>query len=160
MSLSQTVLLAEAYTIAKVITEAMHEVVRNPHIYKRTIAELDAVVGTMRLVEESDVAKLPLIQNIIKETLRLHPPVPTLIPHRDFEACEVGGYHIPANSGVIINLYPTMRDPAFWNSPTEFSPDRWNEQNLKVQGSDFHYIPFGYGSRQCPAVHLGVTTVQ
>lgn len=133
---------------------------RHPHIYEKALDELDAVVGRARLVKESDIAKLPLIQNIIRETLRLHPPVPFNLPHRNFEACEVGGYHIPANSTVSINLYLIMRDPAFWDSPLEFSPDRFNDTKLTIQGSDFQYIPFGYGKRQCPGLNLAFTTVQ
>lgn len=157
---SQTLLLAGTDTIYKVMTEAIHEVVRHANIYRRALDELDTVVGTSRLVEESDIAKLPFIQNIIKETLRMHPPGPTLLPHSNFEACEVGGYHIPANCTVMINLHPIHRNPAFWDSPLEFSPDRFNETKLMVQGSDFHYIPFGYGKRQCPGINLAMTTVQ
>ncbi|KAG0586467.1 hypothetical protein KC19_2G092600 [Ceratodon purpureus] len=156
-----TLLIAGTESISNVVTESIHEVVSHPHIYERAMAELDAVVGTERLVEESDIVKLPFIHNIIKETLRLHAPAPTLLPHRNFQACEVGGYHIPANSTVLVNLHTIMRDPAFWHSPMEFSPDRWNDlSGLKMQGSDFHYIPFGYGERQCPAITLGTTTVQ
>lgn len=156
-----TLLIAGSDSLARVVTEAMHEVIRNPPIYKRTIAELDAIVGNARVVEETDIPSLPMIQNIIKETLRLHPPTPTLLPHRNFNACEVGGYLIPADSTVLINLYSIMRDPEFWDSPAEFSPDRWNGlRHVKMQGTDFHYTPFGFGERQCPAVVLGTNRVQ
>lgn len=87
---------------------------QNPAVYKRALHELDTVIGTTtRLVEDADIPKLPSIHNIVKETLRLHPPAPTFPPHRNLQPCEVGGYLIPADCSIVINLPPIMRDPTF-----------------------------------------------
>ncbi|KAG0599537.1 hypothetical protein M758_12G159700 [Ceratodon purpureus] len=152
-------LIAGSDSISRGLGKAIEELLKQPLLHKRALDELDEVVGRDRLVEESDMPNLPLIQNIVKETLRIHPPAPLLIPHGNFEPCEVAGYHIPANSSVLINLYALSRDPSFWERPLEFSPDRFIGLNLTVQGSDFHYIPFGYGKRGCPGLNLGMTSL-
>uniref|UniRef100_A0A7I4CGT1 Cytochrome P450 n=1 Tax=Physcomitrium patens TaxID=3218 RepID=A0A7I4CGT1_PHYPA len=148
-------MLAGSDSISRGVGRAMQELLKQPLLHQRALDELDEVVGRRRLVEESDISSLPLINNIIKETLRLHPPAQLLIPHGNVEQCEVAGYHIPARSTVLVNLYALSRDPSFWNSPLEFAPDRFVDSNLTVQGSDFHYIPFGYGRRGCPGLNLG-----
>jgi cytochrome P450 len=153
-------LLAGSDSISHGIGKAMEEVLKHPLLYTKALDELDKVVGKTRLVEESDIPKLPFLQNIIKETLRLHPPAPLLIPHGNSEACEVSGYHIPAHSSVLINLYALSRDPSFWESPHEFTPDRFAGSILTVRGNDFHYIPFGFGKRGCPGLNLGMITLQ
>lgn len=153
-------MLAGSDSISRGVGRAMQELLKQPLLHQRALDELDEVVGRRRLVEESDISSLPLINNIIKETLRLHPPAQLLIPHGNVEQCEVAGYHIPARSTVLVNLYALSRDPSFWNSPLEFAPDRFVDSNLTVQGSDFHYIPFGYGRRGCPGLNLGMITVQ
>ena len=152
-------MIAGSDSISRGLGKAIQELLKQPILHKRALDELDEVVGKERLVEESDMPNLPLIQNIIKETLRIHPPAQLLIPHGNFEPCEVAGHHIPANSSVLINLYALSRDPSFWKSPLEFSPDRFIGSNLTVQGGDFHYLPFGYGRRGCPGLNLGMTTL-
>lgn len=153
-------MLAGTDSVSKGIAEAIEELLKHPLLHKRALDELDEVVGRTRLVEESDISRLPFIQNIIKETLRLHPPAQLLIPIGNVEPCEVAGFHIPAGSSVLINLYAFSRDPSFWDSPLEFSPDRFLGSKLTVQGNDFHYIPFSYGKRGCPGLNLGMTTLQ
>lgn len=155
----QALLIAGSDSISRGLGIAIEELLKQPLLHKRALDELDEVVGRERLVEESDIPNLPLIQNIIKEALRIHPPAQLLIPHGNFEPCEVAGYHIPKNSSVLINLYALSRDPSFWESPMEFLPDRFIASNLTVQGSDFHYIPFGYGKRGCPGLNMGITTL-
>jgi len=156
----QALLVAGSESISKVIGKAIEELLKHPLLHKRALDELDEVVGRTRLVEESDISRLPFIQNISKETLRLHPPAQLLVPHGNFQPCEVAGFHIPATSSVLINLYALSRDPLFWDLPLEFSPDRFIGSNLTVLGNDFHYIPFGYGKRGCPGLNLGMTTLQ
>jgi cytochrome P450 len=156
----QALLIAGSDSISKGIGKAIEELLEHPLFHKRALDELDEVVGRKRLVEELDISRLPLIQNIIKETLRLHPPAQLLIPHGNLEPCEVAGFHIPARSSVLINLYALSRDPLFWDSPLEFFPDRFIGSNLTLLGNDFHYIPFGYGKRGCPGLNLGMTTLQ
>eukprot|EP00253_Pinus_taeda_P036684 PITA_36684 len=82
-------------TSATTIEWAMTELVRNPEIMERAQAELDGVVGRKRMVEESDMDRLPYLHAVMKEVLRLHPPVPLLLPHRADSRCEIGGFVTP-----------------------------------------------------------------
>jgi cytochrome P450 len=132
-----------------------------PNIMKHAQKELDNLVGTNRLVEESDLQDLPYIQAILKETFRLHPPAPFLVPHHSIEACQVEGYIIPANTRVIVNVWAIGRDPNTWENPLKFDPDRFMKHpEIDVQGQDFSLLPFGSGRRGCPGRSFGMLVVQ
>ena len=68
------------------------------------------MVGSTRLVDESDVENLPYLQAVLKETLRLYPPL-AMTTRKCRQSCEIGGFEIPQESMVLINLYAIMRDP-------------------------------------------------
>ncbi|GLJ19652.1 hypothetical protein SUGI_0355940 [Cryptomeria japonica] len=123
--------------------------------------ELDIHVGRDRLMEESDLHKLKYLQAIVKETLRLYPPAPLLIPHESSEACTVGGYHVPAGTQLLVNVWAIQRDAAVWERPTEFDPERFlnSGKEIDVKGQDFELFPFGSGRRICPGMSLALIVV-
>ncbi|TVU04691.1 hypothetical protein EJB05_47821, partial [Eragrostis curvula] len=86
--------------------------------------ELDAVVGTDRLVEEAHLPQLHYLQAVIKETLRLHPALPLMVPHCPTADAAVAGYRVPAGCRVFVNVWAIQRDPAVWKDPLEFVPER------------------------------------
>ncbi|GLJ32249.1 hypothetical protein SUGI_0649040 [Cryptomeria japonica] len=136
---------------------AMVEFIRNPQKLNRVRQELDEVVGCKRRVEESDVDRLPYLHAALKESFRLHPPAPMLLPHRAESSCEIGGFVIPKHTQVMVNVWAIGRDPSIWNNPSEFMPERFLEgENSKIdyRGHDFELIPFGAGRRICPALPL------
>ncbi|KAM0056920.1 putative 3,9-dihydroxypterocarpan 6A-monooxygenase [Helianthus debilis subsp. tardiflorus] len=133
---------------------ALSELINHPKVMKKAIEEIDHVVGTKRLLQESDIPNLPYLQAIIKETLRLHPPVP-MIPRRSIEDGIVAGYNIQANTTVFINVWAVGRDPNYWESPLEFRPERFQENRLDVRGQHSEFLPFGSGGRMCPGTSLG-----
>lgn len=143
---------------------AISELFREPSIVKKALEELDAVVGCNRLVQESDLPHLKYIQCICKETFRLHPPVPLLLPHESIQACKASGYDIPAKSRMLVNLYAIGRDPNTWDDPLKFLPERFMEGNkyshIDSHGQDFELLPFGSGRRMCPGMHMGNLIVQ
>ncbi|KAH9568079.1 hypothetical protein CY35_03G058600, partial [Sphagnum magellanicum] len=140
---------------------AMAELLLQPNIMKHAQKELDNLVGTNRLVEESDLQDLPYIQAILKETFRLHPPAPFLVPHHSIEPCQVQGYTIPAKTRVIVNVWAIGRDPNPWENPLKFDPDRFMKHpEIDVQGQDFSLLPFGSGRRGCPGRSFGMLVVQ
>jgi cytochrome P450 len=154
-------LLGGIGTIVGTLEWAMAELLLQPNIMKHAQKELDNLVGTNRLVEESDLHDLPYIQAILKETFRLHPPAPFLAPHHSIEACQVQGYTIPANTRVIVNVWAIGRDPNSWENPLKFDPDRFMKHpEIDVQGQDFSLLPFGSGRRGCPGRSLGMLVVQ
>ncbi|KAM6547989.1 hypothetical protein CsatB_019665 [Cannabis sativa] len=147
---------------------ALAELINNPKMMKKAMEEIDNVVGKIRLVEESDVANLPYIQAIIKETLRLHPPGPILIREAS-ETCSIDDYEIKEKTRLLINVWAISRDPNHWESPFEFKPERFysddkneisnNAKNMDVRGQHFQLLPFGSGRRGCPGTTLGLQVV-
>ncbi|CAM6116413.1 unnamed protein product [Calypogeia fissa] len=142
-----------SYTVAH---WALTEILRHPRVLRKVQEELDSVVGRHRLVQEEDLPKLVYVNAVIKETLRLHPPVPLNAPHESTEDCEIEGFHIPAGIQVIINSWGIQRDPAVWERPLEFDPNRFLNSTTDFRGQDFELLPFGSGRRMCPGMNLGL----
>ncbi|GLJ19643.1 hypothetical protein SUGI_0355780 [Cryptomeria japonica] len=148
-------------TSAVTVEWALSALMNHPEILSKAHQELDTHVGRDRLMEESDIPKLKYLQAIVKETLRLYPAVPLLIPHKSTEACTVGGYLVPAGTQLLVNVWAIQRDAAVWERPTEFDPDRFlnRGKEIDVKGQDFELIPFGSGRRICPGMSLALIVV-
>ncbi|XP_024196361.1 geraniol 8-hydroxylase [Rosa chinensis] len=137
---------------------AMAELLRNPKILSKAQAELQQVIGKGKVVEESDIARLPYLQAIIKETFRVHPTAPLLLPRKAEANIEIGGYVIPKGAQVLINVWAIGRDPITWENPNLFKPERFLglENQIDVVGKNFELIPFGGGRRICPGLPLAI----
>ncbi|KAK4788164.1 hypothetical protein SAY86_019483 [Trapa natans] len=144
-------------TVASAIEWAMAELMHSPEDLRRVQQELADTVGLDRHVEESDLDKLNFLHCALKETLRLHPPIPLLL-HETARATTVGPYSIPAKTRVMINAYAIGRDPGSWEDPNTFRPSRFMdiESAPDFKGSNFEFIPFGSGRRSCPGMQLGL----
>ncbi|KAK9758023.1 hypothetical protein RND81_01G201400 [Saponaria officinalis] len=90
----------------------------------------------------------------MKETLRLHPPVPLLTPRKADTDVQLCGYRVPKNAQIFVNVWCYSRDPAIWPDPLEFEPERFLDRDIDVKGRDFELIPFGAGRRFCPGYPL------
>lgn len=134
----------------------MAEMLQHSEIMRKVQQELDEVVGNGSIVEESHIPKLHFLQSVVKETLRLHPPLPLLVPHCPVESCTVGGYTIPKGSRVFVNVWSMHRDPEAWQNPLEFHPERFLKElgKFEYQGTNFRYLPFGSGRRICAGISL------
>ena len=150
----QNLFLAGSETGSSTIEWAIAEAIRNPRIMKKAQAELENVIGKDRRVEESDIDRLPYLHAVVKETFRLHPAAPLLIPHRAESSCEVAGYVIPKDTQVLVNAWAIGRDPTIWSEPLEFKPERFMDSELEYRGQNFELIPFGAGRRICPGLPL------
>ncbi|CAA6656218.1 unnamed protein product [Spirodela intermedia] len=104
---------------------AMAKMMEKPEVMRKVQEELDAVVGKDATVEESHLPRLPYLDAVVKETLRLHPALPLMVPHSPSEPSELGGFHIPVGSRVLINAWAIHRDPSIWEDPSEFKPERF-----------------------------------
>ncbi|KAJ0978988.1 hypothetical protein J5N97_014462 [Dioscorea zingiberensis] len=151
-------------TSSVIVEWALSEMLKNPSILKRLQSELDVVIGRERMLEESDIMNLPYLQAVCKEALRLHPSTPLSLPHFSAEPCEVNGYHIPANTRLLINVWAIGRDPDVWERPLEFYPERFlvggKAVNIEPHGTDFELMPFGAGRRACVGKQAGMIFVQ
>lgn len=161
----QNIFAGSINSVATSLEWGLAELIHRPHMLQKVHEELDRVVGRGRVVEEADMPNLPYLQAVVKETFRLHPAVPLTLPHMNPKASCVQGYDIPANSNVTINIYAIGRDPASWETPNEFKPDRFlrfdkDAATPTVKSTGFELLPFGYGRRGCVGMNLGNVTVQ
>ncbi|XP_027341851.1 cytochrome P450 71D9-like [Abrus precatorius] len=147
-------------TSAKTIEWAMSELVKNPSVMERARAEVRRVFDGKGHVEEANLRELKYLKSVIKETMRLHIPVPLLLPRECSEKCEINGYEIPAKTKVIVNAWAIGRDPHYWNEAEKFYPERFLDSSIDYKGADFQFIPFGAGRRMCPGTTFGIANVE
>ncbi|KAG6680588.1 hypothetical protein I3843_13G041300 [Carya illinoinensis] len=147
-----TLILSGSETISLNLTWLISLLLNNKHALKRVQEELDLKVGKDRWVEDYDIKDLVYFQATVKESLRLYPPAPLLIPHEAMEDCQVCGYHIPKGARLFVNVWKLHRDPRVWKEPNEFLPERFLSSHASMDASrqHFEFIPFGYGRRSCP----------
>lgn len=139
---------------------AMSELLKQPHIITKATEELDHVIGKERWVLEKDIPNLPYIRAIAKETMRLHPVAPMLVPRMAREAVQIQGYDVPKGSLVLMNTFTSQRDPNVYERPEEFWPERFIGKSIDVKGHDFELLPFGSGRRMCPGYSLGLKVIE
>ncbi|KAL3829015.1 hypothetical protein ACJIZ3_017817 [Penstemon smallii] len=134
------------------------ELVNHSEVQKKLRDEIDTVLGPGVQITEPDTHKLPYLQAVIKETLRLRMAIPLLVPHMNLHDAKLGGFDIPAESKILVNAWWLANNPAQWKKPEEFRPERFLEEESKVEasGNDFRYLPFGVGRRSCPGIILAL----
>ncbi|CAI0554868.1 unnamed protein product [Linum tenue] len=138
---------------------AMAEIIKHPRVQQKLHEEMDRVIGFERVMIESDFSSLHYLQCVVKESLRLHPPTPLMLPHRSNANVKISGYDVPKGSNVHVNVWAVARDPAVWKDPLEFRPERFMEEDVDMKGHDFRLLPFGAGRRVCPGAQLGINLV-
>ncbi|XP_065858082.1 geraniol 8-hydroxylase-like [Euphorbia lathyris] len=137
-------------------TLAMTELLRNPKTLYKAQTELEQTIGKERLVDELDIARLPYLQAVVKETFRLHPPVPLLLPRKAGADVEMCGFKIPKGAQILVNAWAIGRDGSIWKEANSFVPERFLESDIDVRGRNFELIPFGGGRRICPGLPLAI----
>lgn len=152
-------------TVAVLIEWILARMVLHPEVQLRVQEELDTLVGGVsRAMTEEDVAAMVYLPAVVKEVLRLHPPGPLLSWARlAITDTTIDGYHVPAGTTAMVNMWAISRDPRVWRDPLEFMPERFvtgeGEAEFSVLGSDLRLAPFGSGRRTCPGKSLGLATV-
>ncbi|CAN0872293.1 Cytochrome P450 83B1 [Linum grandiflorum] len=141
-------------TSAAAVVWAMTYLMKNPIKMRKAQEEKG-------FVNEQDIQQLSYLKAVVKETMRLQPAVPFLVPRESIENCNLGGYVIPAKTVIYLNAWAIGRDPEAWGeNPEEFKPERFIGNSIDVKGVDFELIPFGGGRRICPGIHMGLSTVE
>ncbi|XP_038973453.1 geraniol 8-hydroxylase-like [Phoenix dactylifera] len=146
-------------TSSSTVEWAMTELLRSPRCMAKARDEVARVIGREKEVEESDIGQLPYLQAVVKETFRLHPPVPFLLPRKSESTVELHGYTVPAGTRVLVNVWAFGRDGEVWPEPNEFKPERFLEREVDFRGRDMELIPFGAGRRICPGLPLAFRIV-
>ncbi|KAI7746314.1 hypothetical protein M8C21_014130, partial [Ambrosia artemisiifolia] len=146
-------------TTSSTLEWAMAELLCNPKAMTKAKEELEEVIGKGKIVKENDVVRLPYLSCIVKETLRLHPPVPFLLPRKVVKEVQLNGYTILEGTQVLVNAWALGRDPTVWDDSLVFKPERFLESSRDVRGQDFDLIPFGAGRRICPGLPLAIRMI-
>ncbi|XVF36369.1 hypothetical protein REPUB_Repub19eG0052800 [Reevesia pubescens] len=153
----QVMLSAGTDTSAGTMEWALSLLLNNPNTLVKAREEKDMEVGQNRLIQESDLGKLPYLHGIINETFRMCPVAPLLVPHESSEECSVGGFRIPRGTMLLVNAWAMNNDPGLWEKPTKFKPDRFLGPEEEKNG--FVFLPFGTGRRRCPGENMAMCLV-
>lgn len=112
---------------------ALTELIKHSKTMKKVQEEVRRIAGSKSYINEDHIEKMFYLKAVIKETLRLHPPVPLLLPRQATKDVQVGGYNIP---------------------------ERFLDNCSSFKGNDFHFIPFGAGRRGCPGATFAIAIVE
>ena len=141
-----TFFLAGQETTALALTWTWYAIARNPEVEAMLHDELGRVLGG-RAPTAADMPALGYTNRVFSEVLRLYPPA-YVLTRRVVEACEIGGYPIAADSGIVISPYTMHRRPDYFPDPERFDPERWTPAVVETRPK-FSYFPFGGGPRVC-----------
>jgi len=141
-----TMLLAGHDTTALTLTYAFYLLSQHPEAEKQLQAELDEVLGGDRPTA-TDSRQLSYTTNVLNEAMRLYPPVYTLFREAAV-GVELGGYRLPAGSGLMLPQWVVHRSGRWYENPKTFDPDRW-QSDRSVDRPRFAFFPFGGGPRHC-----------
>ncbi|CAN6323676.1 unnamed protein product [Urochloa humidicola] len=149
-------------TSASAMEWGMSELMRNPAVMKRLQGQIREAFRGKAAVTEADLqaSDLRYLKLVIKEALRLHSPAPLLVPRESIEACEVGGYTVPARARVVINAWAIGRDPRYWGDAEAFQPERFEDGAVDFTGGSYEFVPFGAGRRMCPGFNYGLASME
>ncbi|XP_006341182.1 cytochrome P450 76A2-like [Solanum tuberosum] len=147
--------LAGSETTSSSVEWTLTELLRHPEAMARVKAEIFQIVGQNKKFEESDIDNLPYMQAVVKEVLRLHPPLPFLVPRRAMHDTNFMGYDIPEDTQVFVNVWAIGRDPEYWDDPLDFKPERFLNSKTDFKGQCYEFLPFGAGRRMCVGLPLG-----
>ncbi|KAK1421120.1 hypothetical protein QVD17_23228 [Tagetes erecta] len=160
-ALIMDVLTGGTDTIVVTMVWAMSEIIRNPRVMQKLQHEIRTCIGRKPKIQRSDIMQMKYLKMVVKETLRLHPPAPLLIPRECMNDCQVGGYNVFRGTRVLINAWAIGRDPRIWgDNSTQFYPERFLNVEADFVGENFDMVPFGGGRRSCPAFSQAATTVE
>lgn len=147
-------------TVAILLEWIMARMILHQDVQAKARQEIDDCIGQQYPVRDSDIPKLPYLQSIVKEVLRLHPPGPLLSWARlSVHDVHVGKFLVPAGTTAMVNMWAITHDSCVWEDPWVFKPERFMKEEVSIMGSDLRLAPFGAGRRVCPGRALGLATV-
>ncbi|CAH2077361.1 unnamed protein product [Thlaspi arvense] len=161
LCIGQDIFLAGVDTGAITMIWAMTELARNPRVMKKAQEEIRTTLGLKKdRINEEDIDKVEYLKLIIKETFRLHPALPFLLPRETVSHVKIKGYDIPPKTQIQLNVWRIGRDPERWTDPEDFIPERFTNSCVDFRGQNFELLPFGSGRRICPGMPMAIATVE
>lgn len=139
-----TFFVAGHETTANTLAWTLFLLAQHPQVVAELAEELDGLLrGEPPTIKQ--LAQLPLLEAVVKESMRLLPALPLLFPRTVAEPTELGTCALPKGARVVVSPIVTHRQPALFPEPMRFRPERWQ----KLQPSAYEYIPFSAGPRMC-----------
>ncbi|KAJ1289371.1 hypothetical protein BS78_02G158800 [Paspalum vaginatum] len=173
-AIAKDMIAAATDTTAVTLEWAMAELVGNPRVMGKLQEEIARVVSGINttteelttIIAETDLNRMAYLRAVVKEVFRLHPPVPLLLPRESMAAAAVQGgrYEVPAKTALLVNAWAIGRDPAAWDAPEEFRPERFllpaQAAAVDLKGTDYQLLPFGTGRRICPGINFALPVLE
>lgn len=151
-----TLLVAGHETTATNLSWALYLLAMHPVATERLVAEVLRLGD--RPLAHADLAELPWTRCVVEESLRLYPPV-WVLPRTARECDWLDDYLLPRGAYILMNSYVVQRDPAWWEQPEEFRPERFLPEN-EAKLTDFAHFPFGGGPRTCIGASFSMLEAQ
>ncbi|PUZ70423.1 hypothetical protein GQ55_2G228800 [Panicum hallii var. hallii] len=170
-AIAKDMIVAATETAAVALEWAMAELAGNPRVMAKVQEEIARVAGDaeQQAIAEAELSRMCYLRAVVKEVFRLHPPLPLLLPRESMSPAAVQGgrYEIPAKTTLLVNAWAIGRDPAAWNAPEEFRPERFlaaagggQAQAVDLRGTDYQLLPFGAGRRICPGINFALPVLE
>ena len=150
----RTILIAGHETVGSTAGFITYLVSKQPDVHRRLVKEIDAVLCGNRPTF-ADLPNLKYTNMIVREALRLYPSAWT-ISRQALEDDQIGPYHIPKGSTIMLSPYVMHRNPKYWSNPEAFIPDRFAPDEVERRPKH-SYLPFGGGPRGCIGDHFALT---
>ncbi|KAF3486817.1 hypothetical protein F2Q69_00055807 [Brassica cretica] len=154
------VLLGGIDTSAISMMWTMAELARNPRVMKKVQSEIRSHAKHKGSITFDSIDQLPYMKMVIKETWRLHPVVPLLLPREVISEFQINGYTIQPKTHLHVNVWAIWLDPDTWKDPEIFLPERFMDSNIDAKGQNFELLTFGSGRRMCPGMYMGTSMVE
>ncbi|MFS7951325.1 putative cytochrome P450 [Helianthus anomalus] len=138
----------------------LSELIKNPRVMKKLQNEITEIAQGRSMISEEDLEKMQYLKAVVKENLRLHPPVPLLLPRIATQDAKLMGYDVPSGTQVLVNVWKIGRDSTLWEEPEEFRPERFLTNAVNYKGHHFEWLPFGAGRRTCPGILFSVVILE
>ncbi|KAF3638957.1 putative premnaspirodiene oxygenase-like [Capsicum annuum] len=146
-------------TSSATIDWIMVEMMRNPNMLSKAQTEVRNTFRGKESFDENDVEEFKYLKLVIKESFRLHPPFPLLLPRECREETDINGYTIPRKTKVMVNAWAIGRDSKYWNDAESFKHERFEHNSMDFIDNNFEYLPFGSGRRMCPGISFGLANI-
>ncbi|XP_069682422.1 probable cytochrome P450 304a1 [Periplaneta americana] len=135
-------------TVTATLNFTIVHLLHHPEVQEKMQNEIDMVVGRNRLPTLDDRSRLPYNEAVLRESMRKETLVPLSVVHRATESTELGGYTIPKDTLMVVNLWSFHNDPEFWEDPEVYRPERFLDVHGQLLKKDYS-LPFGAGKRLC-----------